>query len=580
MSDETSDVATQTRETGAASVPVEDYVAIQSLLLHFAHPKVRSDFVSGQFYQSEELIIRLEELDELRFAVMPQWSNVDLLMKKKLKNASHHMSQIINRSDDLFCIKRDCSSAYSYKEWGDWLQEIGSSNYWKKIEPDSVCTHFMAARQDPVQGDVKGEHQSRDYAGPTLDRAQLSQSGIWKFKGGNSGGGKFHSTHNRPLFEEESEDDFTEVAPKAKLKKPRRRKIEEIVISNSEDESAASSQESEIGGKTTYRMYKKVVKPQVFEMDGRQHLKTFLETYQHYFSREYGGTSKECTQELRRFLKGELRELYDILGGAELRFTEMKAELISWYKQKKIGGKRHWREEFDKCYHREDEPLKIYGARLRELAQRAYPDDDLECARQLRARFLDTVPPAFRDEVHKMEQYHRIVSGQTGVKVNHLPWRAIMELANEEDLRNVQLKFPARRSSTPDIVERNVWFNSTKKEDNGELHFAAEVQNVSAIPLTSKEFTRTVQRSHKVQTCYWCGKPGHIESKCWKKNGKCLICGGSHGIKDCPRYRDRDANKLKCSQCGKDHLGKDCLTNKHLNVKVLSKGVVVQDSKN
>ena len=55
-----------------------------------------------------------------------------------------------------------------------------------------------------------------------------------------------------------------------------------------------------------------------------------------------------------------------------------------------------------------------------------------------------------------------------------------------------------------------------------------------------------------VPTCKFCGKKGHLESKCWKKHGKpdnekflrkCWVCGSTeHVKKDCPKHKKKGDN--------------------------------------
>ncbi|XP_071929077.1 uncharacterized protein [Coffea arabica] len=52
------------------------------------------------------------------------------------------------------------------------------------------------------------------------------------------------------------------------------------------------------------------------------------------------------------------------------------------------------------------------------------------------------------------------------------------------------------------------------------------------------------QKSQQVAsslTCGYCGKANHIESDCWRRGRKCLICGsGDHQVSNCPRKQSRE----------------------------------------
>lgn len=129
----------------------------------------------------------------------------------------------------------------------------------------------------------------------------------------------------------------------------------------------------------------------------------------------------------------------------------MKAELLVWCREQTISGARHWRDQIRNASMKNGESLRLYGLRLSELAQRAYPNDDTECIRELRHYFLSTVLRDFARQVDLTEGT-ALVAG-TGRKLSSA---AIMRLADREDER-------ARRTRSDVHVDSHdppiAWFN-------------------------------------------------------------------------------------------------------------------------
>jgi hypothetical protein len=73
----------------------------------------------------------------------------------------------------------------------------------------------------------------------------------------------------------------------------------------------------------------------------------------------------------------------------------MKCQLLDYHRSHRVGGKCYWRQELAKASPTFDESWDIFGLRLVELAELAYPNDKKECASQLRQHFLEALPPSF-----------------------------------------------------------------------------------------------------------------------------------------------------------------------------------------
>ena len=248
---------------------------------------------------------------------------------------------------------------------------MATSKYWITTPFIHRCVYYLpTTEQDPVANGnhIKKEDKSlfgRRYDLYTSEEEVIASSpGI---NGSHKKGSKVlkKQRHRNSTYDASDESDTELVKNRQSSRLSRSSpimKMEEIVLTDSEDEPDFSLIDHPIAEGVTassrLRAYRRVVKPQPFEMDGRQHLKSFLESYEHYFEREYAGTTRECTQELRRYLKGELRDTYDILG-RELPFPDIKYELLRWYKGGKVGGKQYWREQLKEAKPKAGESLHL-----------------------------------------------------------------------------------------------------------------------------------------------------------------------------------------------------------------------------
>ena len=544
------------------SVGMEEVIALHSLLLQFSHPKVRGDFLSGELRShvdnSEDW---LHKLDALRVAVMPQWHGSETVMKQRAKVAAHHISGILRKSEEICALNPNADNRLTYAEWNNYLTDLATVKYWAQTPFSSRCVHYLPdIQQDPVAGSRQIKKEERSLFG---------RRNVFASEEEDTAGERLNNTRQTRILKkppsrtykyDASDESDGEGCKKYSLQKQAHSsplvRMEEIILTDSDEgpdgsllDACQASFHDSVNASSKPRPYRRIVKPQPFEMDGRQHLKSFLDTYEYYFEREYAGTSQECTQELRKYLKGELRDIYDILGGREVSYPDMRYELLRWYKEEKVGGKQYWRNQLKDAKPKSGESLQLYGLRLKDIASRAYSTDKVECARQLRNAFLETVPEDFADEVNQVEQYQRIVTRQTGSKIERLSWISIMELAREYDRKHKQVG----RETTATATDKLVYFNRTSAEDLPE-----QPGNTYSRETNTKGHSRVFSKSKStVPVCYYCGKKGHIEINCRKKQGLCLICGGSHKLEDCPNYKSK-RSKLRCSTCRGDHLGKDC----------------------
>ena len=191
----------------------------------------------------------------------------------------------------------------------------------------------------------------------------------------------------KPAFFQEQRPRSSKRSSMSRLTKGKSRKVENIILSStsssgsSAGESSSSSSESSATsvGEHDERHTRKrkdkreVVTPPPFLMDGKQPLKGYLATYESYFSSKFRGNSYDKCQQLEVFLTGDLLNVYKVCGGRRLRYRKMKERLLDYYKKQKIGGKTYWRKQFESATPSMNESSDLFGIRLKELAEMAFP---------------------------------------------------------------------------------------------------------------------------------------------------------------------------------------------------------------
>ena len=315
---------------------------------------------------------------------------------------------------------------------------------------------------------------------------------------------------------------------------------------------------------------REVVQPEQFRMDGSISLGRFLDKFERYFKNKFDGNQRDCTQELGKFISGELRQAYDALGGPQRKYRDMKASLLQWIKAQGLGKTRRWKTELQQAVMRKDETIKLYCMRLEEVAQRAYPGDRKECARQLKSIFVKTAPIEF---LKQMEERERIkVALRQG---KSLTWGEIVELAEWADKRVKRAQRQGQDDEIDEELTRRLC-NLKTATSTASLGTVTDGERPSRVFKNSSQLHVAAPSSTKLY-CNWCGKLGHEQTMCWKKLGCCGICGSDeHTITGCSRYVPRRVARSfepKCPNCGGAHFGMDCSagsTSKPLNSRALT----------
>ena len=502
-----------------ASMP--SAISIWSLLNQFNNVNVRADFINGRFGATVNPDW-LPNLDEVSWTLMPRWQGRSF--SKQLQRSSlaaETMKKLIARSEDPFKLASG-DEGCTYAEWMDILDLLAKNSYWDMVPPENRCGH-------PTNE-------------PTVNVAQVK----------------------------EKRADISNTSSRKKTKRKVTKKIEEIILSSDsssddseeEDDSSEEDSSSESSPDRSFSKSKKrasdsrkAVAPPPFELNGKVHLKDYLRSFEEYFENAFIGNSHDKCLMLSSFLTGDLLKVYNAKGGHKLKFRKMQSELLSYYHKLKIGGKSYWRKQLDTVSPEEGENLEIFGMRLSEIAQSAYPNDEKTCARQLRNTYMKRLPQL---TVSKILDAERAQKAASCGKKKYLSFSAITQIA--ADLQASNSKPVTVMWSSQVATSASTDFNCPATGSDTKVTSSSNHNN-SAGPSNSsppREFRQSrqpqqaqgAQRQNRAHgNCFSCNKPGHHARNCWRAKGVCLICGGNHDIEKCPRYDpDRRAASLKNNQ--------------------------------
>ena len=490
---------------------VTKIISIQSLLTQFSHLDVRADFINGAFGDISINVSLLEQIDELRWTLMPRWMGGEIGELERSSSAAYHFNQLINRSGSLFVTNSNrIENCMTYEEWMETLEMLSVEDYWASTPAENRCLHVLPI--DKKKKIVKPLNHSGD-------KLNIVDSKLW------SDNSKKNSS---------------------------KKKVEQIVISSSSSESLSSqeseSQSSDSSSKTKLkkkvrrsrrRLDKRdVVIPPKFQIGGNLSLREFLDSFEKYFLAKYQGSEYDKTQKLSEFLTDELLKVYNVRGARKLPYSEMKTHLLEYYKKQKIGGTSYWRKKLSESVPSSNESLELYGLRLMEIAQKSYTRDKKECASQLRNHFLKTIPTELS---HKIQETESTLKATGTTKHKHLTFEKLTRLANELQDKNKSKSVMLAYNDHQVMPEKN--YNAThqeKKYKSRNVRPRNQYRDKSpAYQPTSSVRNRGESRSEKPQLkepCKFCGNQNHRVEECWRANKKCLICGADHEMLQCPRF--------------------------------------------
>lgn len=521
-------------------------IQVRALFQELKQPKVRSNFLVGNILKTEDPEMVLVLLDHINSIIFPTWTSHRETRETQTSAASTHIGLLYSQSPRFFEVfLGDVDvEVYSYATWAKAIDRILRNSYWESSSSTNVGleSEFLGLTSDAndLLGETPVKVKSRrcTFAG---EHPCSSSVGVT----GSSRRVAFRDDCETPLYSAFGAGWGKSMRSGRKSIIPATVETIEVSDTSDEDSDRESSDSSCRGRHSSRRFYPKdVVLPEKFEIDGKQSLKTFLEGYERYFRAKYDGTQRECTQELARFIGGEVRQAYDALGGPQRKYRDLKPALLQWYKAQSMGRISQYKAEFKKLSMREGESLKLYCMRLQEVASRAFPNDERECVKQMKRKILSSTPTWFCKCIEKREDMKVML--HLGKRVT---WGEIIEIAEQQDKK--RRKVTLFEGSDDELQSR---YDKLKCQM---LQTPKTPTGSRGKLVTNSRYGGALYRS---MTCEFCGRRGHSVDRCWTKMGACVICGSmEHQFADCPKYfPDYRGAAPRCISCAGPHLARDC----------------------
>mgnify|MGYP000734174028 CR=1 FL=1 len=505
---------------------------IQGVLSLFVEPQVRGDFLDGLIMELDDPEQMLIGLDHMRTILVPAFKPRREDRKYCYSVCLRHIKRLIEKDTCIFVFSADLLKLceYSYADWATILKKLCLSSYWLNHTYQQKSGKTGDQGKDPVD---LGNFKSRNLNGSNKKRISSP-------------------TRNTQCSWKSNERSWDQ-----------RNRIEEIEIYSSDSSGDEDDISIELG---SYRHGRcRAVKPPAFDIGGPQSLKRFLESFEKYFHSRYEGGERECSMELAKFLEGETLEAYNSFGGPEKRYSALKSRLLEWHAARELHGAKKWRSKLSLMKMNSGETFRLFALRIQEVAQKAYPRDNRECAKKMMEVYTRAVPEWFNVKLDQRLEIKEML--EHGRK---LTWSDVLKLAERED-RNARDQRLKCSLEEPLDSKEGIWvgYGVGASPSKGVLNVGApEFRPADGMkPLNSALDPRSQEREEASPIrnnlggrvkCNWCGKP-HKESECWLKHGACLLCGSmTHMRRNCPKFKRRQSSGLQCSNCGGPHLGMNC----------------------
>lgn len=308
-------------------------------------------------------------------------------------------------------------------------------------------------------------------------------------------------------------------------------------------------------------------KPEPYSLVSGRSFRKFLDNFEAYCSSRFSAINKDLwTSELGRFLEGEIKEVYEVLQGAEQGYRTMKKQLQAWHLDAKTRIQSSRRVQFQNARYKPGEGYKLFATRLEYLYRAAYPHQEVLNGKDLRRQLFKTLPT---DVSEILERDLAVMKTTTARKATWKDILSLLEIQDNSRRRKERESSLAPQGSLPQNSVLRPEVSPWKGTNN--IHMM-EVTVPTHQPVqrsrmpTYQPFQRSgvptyqpVQRlrmprpgeyvnssqDNYVPYCKWCRKRYHTYENCRRRLNLCLRCGApDHHIANCilepPQHVERD----------------------------------------
>ncbi|CAF4892381.1 unnamed protein product [Rotaria socialis] len=263
----------------------------------------------------------------------------------------------------------------------------------------------------------------------------------------------------------------------------------------------------------------KVPKPGVFDLDDAKPLVDYFVTFEKYCAIKYGSADKDTwSPVLEKFLKGDIKNAYDTMGGSGLPFEEMK------------------RKQFIDITKGDSESLDTFSLRLEKLSRKAFPKyEPLAFKQTLTDKFMACLSKDLRKAVR---------AATVREDFNQITYEQLVVLTIKIDLDTEIVKVENVKINVVEAVTPIVEVEAVSRSNS---------TNVSLRP--NGAINKIV--------CSHCKRERHLVDQCWLLHPELQPQRGARGGVNGNNFNTSNRTCFTCNQLG--HMARDCPLNARAN---------------
>jgi hypothetical protein len=198
-------------------------------------------------------------------------------------------------------------------------------------------------------------------------------------------------------------------------------------------------------------MQKEVVPPEIYHARSAGSFKSFLHTYERYFTSKYERDEKDMARHLEKYLGTGMKHCYEAIDGRYRNYTEVRRELLDIVESEQLSKPEELYGKFQDIQMLPTDTMKTYIMRLERAARKAFRDE-VEVERQLCRKLRETAPSRYT----AMLAVARNTLTMLGQKT--LNWEAFRRVADSYD-HEIRESVTSRNSVKFEDPDAQVWYS-------------------------------------------------------------------------------------------------------------------------